>query len=93
MEESYRGPEFDLLCLQEDEYYFRDYACQFSVATKPDIQLDSAASATADADDGSIAAVETGVLKLCSSSIYVVPHKISHPVVRIPLDCIATIAE
>lgn len=84
-------PEFDLLCLQEDEYYFRDYACQFSIAIKSDIQLDSAA--TADKDDSSIAAVETGVVKLCSSSIYLISQKGADPVIRIPLDCVATFAE
>lgn len=89
MQESRLDPKFDLLCLQEDEYYFREYACQFSIATKSNLQL----NATSDEDNSSIAAAELGVLKLCSSSIYLVPENVSDPVVRIPLDCVATIAE
>jgi hypothetical protein len=81
--ESHLDPEFDLLCLQEDEYYFRDYACQFSLAT---------ATATADCDNSSIAVLENGVLKLCSSSVYLVPEKLDSPVIRIPLDSVSSIA-
>ncbi|KAH7622342.1 putative BEACH domain-containing protein lvsF [Nannochloris sp. 'desiccata'] len=89
MQESRLDPKFDLLCLQEDEYYFREYACQFSIATKSNLQL----NATSDEDNSSIAAAELGVLKLCSSSIYLVPENVSDPVVRIPLDSVATIAD
>jgi hypothetical protein len=75
------NPKFDLLCLQEDEYYFRDYACQFSL---------TAATAT---DSRPAAALQLGVLKLCSSSVYLVPETVDEPVVRIPLDCVASLAE
>jgi hypothetical protein len=86
---------FDLLCLQEDEYYFRDYACQFSVAAKSDFQSSSevestAATITADASSFTL---QIGVLKLCSSSIYFVPKNLDDPVVRIPLDCVFSLEE
>lgn len=82
MEQTSIDPAFDLLCLQEDEYYFRDYTCQFSIVT-----------VAADGDTSSVPALANGVLKLCSSSVYLVPENLDDPVVRIPLDCVALIAE
>ena len=79
-------PQFDLLCLQEDEYYFRDYPCHFSVL---------APAATDDDDSASVASavLKRGVLKLCSSSVYLVPEETDDAIVRIPLDFIASALE
>lgn len=62
--------DFDLLSLQEDEYYFRDYSCTFI-----------------DGDNTPLAAT----LKLCSCSLYLVPHGLENPVVRVPFEAVTSI--
>ena len=66
---------FDLLYLQEDEYYFQDYQnCTFSTTA-----IDTAAASAA------------VTLKLCSASIYLVSHDQTRAIIRIPLDAIESI--
>ena len=68
---------FDLesLYLQEDEYHFQDIPCSFTPSSALAVE------------DGAPAA-DSGTLKICSSSVYLVPHDTTQPLVRLPLDAI-----